>query len=124
MFIIFHPLEVYSANILTKPEDAVSIFALFTERVWNNEFIYHVKPYCVCAVTSSTCVYSVVTSRWQRNGNDWLALPALQEAFKIVFVVFREYRGMSRRKMSSLENIEACLEGRYQKHEQVGNEYL
>ena len=59
MFIIFHPLEVYSANILTKPEDAVSIFALFTEQVWYNEFIYHVKPYCICAVTSSTCVYSL-----------------------------------------------------------------
>ena len=44
--------------------------------------------------------------------------------FKIVFVVFGEYRGMSRRKMSSLENIETCLEGRYQKHEQVGNKYL
>ena len=26
--------------------------------------------------------------------------------------------------MSSLKNIEVCLEGRYRKHEQVGNKYL
>ena len=67
------PQEVYSANILPKPEGAVSIFALFTERGWNNEFIYHVKPYYTCAVTSS--------------------------AFKIA-VIFREYRGMARKKIS------------------------
>ena len=33
------------------------------------------------------------------KGNNWLAFLALYEAFKIAFVIFREYRGMARRKI-------------------------
>ena len=33
---IFHPREVYSVNIHTKPEGVVSIFVLFTEYGQNN----------------------------------------------------------------------------------------
>ena len=37
---------------------------------------------------------------WQSKNNDRLAFLALQEAFKIVFTVFRKYRGIPRKMLS------------------------
>ena len=39
MYMLYHTREVYITFILTKPEGAVSINVIYTERGWYNKFI-------------------------------------------------------------------------------------